>query len=85
MKGYGYLLWAMLPLLVIGLAVMVLKIRQSRYRTVLNLPAGGALRAAMVEIGITVCSPWWSGGDPERYWAYLRAALDGKIAKMGRQ
>ena len=53
MKGYGYMLWATLPLLAIGLAVMVWKIRQSRCRTVLIALLAAPCGAAMVEIGIT--------------------------------
>jgi hypothetical protein len=53
MKGYGYLLWATLPLLLIGLAVMFWKIRQSRCRTVLIALLAAPCGAAMVEVGIT--------------------------------
>jgi 4-amino-4-deoxy-L-arabinose transferase-like glycosyltransferase len=53
MKGYGYLLWATFPLLLIGLAVMVWKIHQSRCRTVLIALLAAPCGAAMVEIGIT--------------------------------
>ena len=53
MSGYGYLLWATLPLLLIGLAVMVWKIRQSRCRTVLIALLASPCGAATVAIGIT--------------------------------
>ncbi len=53
MKGYGYLLWATLPLLLIGLVMMIWKIRQSRCRTVLIALLAAPCGAAMVEVGIT--------------------------------
>jgi 4-amino-4-deoxy-L-arabinose transferase-like glycosyltransferase len=53
MKGYGYLLWATIPLLVIGLVVFIWKIRQSRCRTVLIALLAAPCGAAMVAIGIT--------------------------------
>jgi len=53
MKGYGYMLWATIPLLLIGLAVVIWKIRQSRCRTVLIALLAAPCGAAMVEIGIT--------------------------------
>ena len=53
MKGYGYMLWVTIPLLVIGLVVLIWKIRQSRCRTVLIALLAAPCGAAMVAIGIT--------------------------------
>ncbi len=53
MKGYGYLLWATIPLLLIGLVVFIRKIRQSRCRSVLIALLAAPCGAALVAVGIT--------------------------------
>ena len=86
MKGYGYLLWATLPLLLIGLIMMIWKIRQFALPHGADCPAGGAVRGGHGRGGHHArADHGGAGGDFERNRAFLFAALDGKAAKMGRQ
>ncbi|MCE5209489.1 MAG: glycosyltransferase family 39 protein [Chloroflexi bacterium] len=53
MKGYGHVLWATMPFMLVGLGVAVSKIKKTEYRALLIALLAAPAGAALVALGIT--------------------------------